>query len=451
VRSHTDAAFPRIVIILIVLLLGGMACNVTDQFIRVVTATPEGEPAQDFQGTPATSPADTPAASSANQATPLASPTISHQATPVEPGPANSTIDDRSSQAGANNGSASAESWQSNILERPFQIQSMIYLPQLDLDQAAISLGEQWLFASIRVHQQPPAEPKALYGIELDMDVDGRGDWWIAGQSPSSQEWTTEGVTIRHDANGDVGSILPSRADGPATDGDGYEEIVFDSGVGQDPDLAWVRLSSSDPSVIQLALKRSFLAGDASFSWRPFVDGGLQDPTRYDYHDYFSLEQAGSPLIENANYPLKALGSFDNSCAWAVGFTPTGSEPGLCLPPATATPQATATPIPGSIYGLVWWDFDQDQAKDSGEPPETDLTIRLGAGACPSTGFASTSTAYVSYTENYRFSDLPPGTYCLSFSHEADITTHNNPATVQVVSGSETAVNFGLYQELASR
>ena len=31
-----------------------------------------------------------------------------------------------------------------------------------------------------------------------------------------------------------------------------------------------------------------------------------------------------------AQYPLKQLAELDNTCRWSVGFTPDGTEPGLC-------------------------------------------------------------------------------------------------------------------------
>jgi hypothetical protein len=41
--------------------------------------------------------------------------------------------------------------------------------------------------------------------------------------------------------------------------------------------------------------------------------------------------QAGSPLADYTVYPLKAMAEIDNTCRLAVGFDPTGLEPGLCL------------------------------------------------------------------------------------------------------------------------
>jgi hypothetical protein len=55
-------------------------------------------------------------------------------------------------------------------------------------------------------------------------------------------------------------------------------------------------------------------------------------------------------LIENPHYyPIKALAEVDNTCRWAVGFTPTGSEPGICPVPATPTPI-----VPGTISGVIF-------------------------------------------------------------------------------------------------
>ena len=73
----------------------------------------------------------------------------------------------------------------------------------------------------------------------------------------------------------------------------------------------------------------------------------LKDPGKLDYVDRFTLGEAGSPIRDNPNYPLKALYLVDNACREAFGFIATGYEPQLC---PRAEPEATRkpkTPPPG--------------------------------------------------------------------------------------------------------
>ena len=77
--------------------------------------------------------------------------------------------------------------------------------------------------------------------------------------------------------------------------------------------------------------------------WGAWAQMGGLHPELFDYNDHFTLAQAGDPFPGNANYPIKALAELDNTCRWAVGFTPNGSEPGLCQHAPTPTPYPTAT------------------------------------------------------------------------------------------------------------
>jgi hypothetical protein len=76
----------------------------------------------------------------------------------------------------------------------------------------------------------------------------------------------------------------------------------------------------------------------------------MLDWSMFEFNDHFTLEQAGSPLKEDAkNYPLKALWGVDNTCRMPSGFTPsTGSMPGLCpnYEPVPSKPNAPQQPGP---------------------------------------------------------------------------------------------------------
>jgi hypothetical protein len=252
--------------------------------------------------------------------------------------------------------------------------------------------------------------------LEVDTDVDGRGDWLFYGMVPPSTEWTTDGVHVYKDSNNDVGGVSPMVSDAPHSSRDGYEDEVFNQGQGADPDTAWIRRAPDNPSHVQLALKYALLA-DNQFMWNVWADEGVHEAAYFDYNDHFTLAEAGSPVLTSNDYPLKALSAVDNSCRWGYGFDPIGNEPGVCYIPPTPTPTFTPSPIPlGSITGGVFNDMGppgsaiNNGIRDPGESGRPNETITLGQGSCNSTGYADTSTAS---DGSYGFYDLPAGTYCV--------------------------------------
>jgi hypothetical protein len=69
----------------------------------------------------------------------------------------------------------------------------------------------------------------------------------------------------------------------------------------------------------------------------------------FDFNDHFTHEQAGAASRGfEVFYPIKGLYAVDGSCRVAVGFAPTGAEPGLCetlapVQPGEAAPGCTLT------------------------------------------------------------------------------------------------------------
>ncbi|HSB88664.1 MAG TPA: hypothetical protein VLD63_01420 [Anaerolineales bacterium] len=286
--------------------------------------------------------------------TPEASPTapIVHVITPGSPGLAARFITDRSSSALAGENRTIADDFNNGFLERPLTLPGMEYQPYLDLTRGEISAGGGWIYIVLFLEGAPSAGQPATYGAELDLDLDGRGDWWIAGSAPQSTTWTTDGVRALRDTNHDVGGPTPMKSDGPPPTGDGYETLVFDSGRGDDPDYAYIRLSPTNPKNIELAIRLTLIGGDTEFLWGIWADASPH-PEWFDYNDHFTLEQAGSPLIENSNYPLKDLSAVDSSCRWGYDFNPIGNEPGICRIPPTPTPTLTPSKTPTRTPTLI--------------------------------------------------------------------------------------------------
>ena len=212
-------------------------------------------------------------------------------------------------------------------LERPFT-QDMTYIPDMDIVSYNVRITGDWIYVSIElIGDEPNNEMGIHYGVELDLDSDGYGDYIIWSNPHYTPEWSTSGVLVFADNNHDTGGLSPTLSDAPL-DGDGYETKIFDSGLGDDPDLAWLRISAGRQATVQFAFKSS-LAGP-TFMLGVLADAGLEDVSQMFYNDRFTEAEAGSPEISEQDYPLKLLFAFDNVCREAFGFEPSGLEPGLC-------------------------------------------------------------------------------------------------------------------------
>ncbi len=174
------------------------------------------------------------------------------------------------------------------------------------------------------------------YAFEIDSDLDGRGEWLVLVSHPASKEWSVEGVQAWLDADHDVGGSVSVGADKDGN-GNGYETLLVENGQGNDPDLAWARLSPHNAVTVELAVKRSLLGSDKSYMIGAWAGNQALAPAQFDFNDHMSHEQAGAALIELENfYPIKGLAELDNSCRGAIGFAPSGNEPGSCI---TSKPQ----------------------------------------------------------------------------------------------------------------
>jgi len=214
-----------------------------------------------------------------------------------------------------------------NRFERPF-FQDMTYIPDMDIVTYNVSQDETWTYVSIELVGSNPNNPLGIYyGIELDLDIDGFGNYIIWAHPPYEPDWTTDGVRVFADTNHDTGGLSSQKSD-IHFDGDGYETLIFDAGIGDDPDLAWVRASDERMATIQFAFKTS-LAG-TKFMLGVLADAGIKDVTKLDYNDRFIEEQAGSPEKSEKYYPLNALFAVDNACRTAIGFDAMGNEPQGC-------------------------------------------------------------------------------------------------------------------------
>lgn len=237
------------------------------------------------------------------------------------------------------------DSYKINRLERPF-LQDMTYVPDLDIKTFNFLQSGAWTFVSIElIGTNPNNELGIQYAVEIDKDRDGFGDYIILAKPPFSQEWSTDRVQVWQDQDHDTGGLSSVKSDAPL-DGDGYEKLLFDSGIGDDPDLAWVRINAGTRSTVQFAFKRAFPA--SSYMLGVLADAGMKDQTKLDYVDRFTESDAGSPIRGNDYYPLNMLWGVDNTCRDAMNFELTGLEPQSC-----PREEPTGTPRPGTATPTI--------------------------------------------------------------------------------------------------
>jgi hypothetical protein len=231
----------------------------------------------------------------------------------------------------ADNRAPYGDLYSGNLFERPF-LQDMTYVPDIDIASYRLSYDEKFFYVSIElVGTNPNNEMGIQYGVELDMNRDGFGDYIIVAYPPHSVSWSTNNVHIAEDTNFDTGGLSADRSDAQLP-GDGYDTVIFDGGSGEaeDPDLAWARINAGSKAAVQFAFKRSF-AG-TQFLFGVIADGGIKNIEDLDYVDRFTEGQAGSPEKSEDHYPLKAVYAVDNVCREAFGFTGTKEEPQRCRP-----------------------------------------------------------------------------------------------------------------------
>ncbi len=281
--------------------------------------------------------ADAPTATSNPANLPAASPEspgVQHQSVPAElPAARSSHAGDHDSSITANQKRAEGgDRFTFGRFERPFNANPMdVYYPYLDIQDTLFYQDLTWIYAVITLKGGDANQALAgKYAVEMDSDVDGGGDWLVLVSQPSSTDWSTSGVQVWFDTNDDVGGEITVNAD-DVSNGNGYESLIFDQDQGDDPDLAWARISPQDANTVQIAAKRSLLAGDDTFLAGMWAGGAILDPALFDLNDHFTHTQAGAALIDlEIYYPIKAISELDNSCRMAIGFQPKGNEPGLC-------------------------------------------------------------------------------------------------------------------------
>jgi hypothetical protein len=308
---------------LIVLLMAMLACNLPAGIAAQATPTQEIAPLIPVAG---------PLVAATLAPTPTAG--VVHTLTPADPKSGKVVYDVESAGTAPEKRAPYGDAYEWNRLERPFT-QDMSYVSDLDIDRFTVAKDSDWWYVSLKLMGVDPNNTLGIhYGIEIDLDRDGYGDYLLWAHPPYADQWDTAPVQIYQDQNHNTGGLSGGKSDAPFS-ADGYETLIFDGAAGgADPDLAWVRIHAGADATVQFAFKRSW-SGNV-FMLGVLADAGWKDPKKLDYVDRIPISEAGSPVKDNLYYPLKALFLVDNTCRDAFGFEPTHYEPQIC--PVEPTP-----------------------------------------------------------------------------------------------------------------
>ncbi len=220
-----------------------------------------------------------------------------------------------------------------NIYERPFTpLTQDTFWPDLDIRYARMVREDSWMYVVIQLHGLRPGHtaPAGEYGVELDLNLDGRGDVLLWARGPFEKSWSWDGLAVYTDTNRDVGDQRACTSDAPHRRSDGYDQVRWQEGRGDLSGAAWVRTRTENGyPVIEFAFPLRWIsAGQPRLLWRVWTDTRIRDPQVMDYHDTFTQEEAGSPYP--GNRPIDAIAETDNTCYTTFGYRPLGIEPCVC-------------------------------------------------------------------------------------------------------------------------
>ncbi|MCL5428275.1 MAG: hypothetical protein M1347_00540 [Chloroflexi bacterium] len=361
------------------------------------------------------------------------------------------------------------DSWEINRYERPFNAESQdTFFPDLDILSAELGTDGTWFYARLSIFNvnEDSGYLDGTYAVELDLDLDGRGDVLILANKPGQQateDWTVAGVQFYGDGNNDVGNAVPLSPD-PPSQSNGYDTLVFDEGEGEDPGLAWMRLHPGKPAELELAFKASSIYYSPSFKWWVWSDLGVNDPTGADYHDTFDHPDAGDPILGQTYFPSKAIFELDNTCASIWGAQP-GDDPELCVnddsvePPVTlSTPTqptapaetitstpgdetATSTPTEPTVTPCVVADQQVGATPETCTPTPTPTKTETPTSTQTPTDTATptqTETPCVSFNPN-QTAGIPPTTCTPTATPTNTSTSTSTPTATPCVPFAATA------------
>jgi hypothetical protein len=258
----------------------------------------------------------------------------SHNLTPGDfTGEGQVIFDESSADFASQNRASGGDEFYDGRFERPFD-QKMGYLGNLDIIKATLVRTDlEFIDVSIQLARPVSAaiNNQAFYGLELDLNRDGRSLFMIRGIGPLTESWSTEGVDVWKSTSAEQPPVVAEEGVIPVTGSLGFDVNLMKAGRGSDNDLAWIRLKPGTDDTVEIAFKNNIVGGlKGKFIWRPFSDGAVFSEKAYDFQVNYTLEQAGSPYRGEPDYPLKDVFAVDNTCRAASGYEPVGAAAGLC-------------------------------------------------------------------------------------------------------------------------
>jgi len=130
------------------------------------------------------------------EATSEPTPTIEivHQVFPGEPGWVSQWwLDSDSTNTGPAGRASGGDFYNQNLLERPFTANDMSYRPDLDLIRVEISHNPTFYYFQLQLGNINSATGilSGFYGVEIDTDRDGRGDYLLWVRGDGNIEWNS--------------------------------------------------------------------------------------------------------------------------------------------------------------------------------------------------------------------------------------------------------------------
>src|SRR5574341_2125805 len=163
-----------------VLLVAALSCNL-----------PSNAPASQSNPSSTSLAPIVPPAPESSSAAPAAA--ITHLMKPSESASASGKLvyDVDSSGTGSEGRAPYGDSYSINRFERPF-LQNMTYVPDLDIATYTVSSDSHFWYVSIALTGTDPNDTLGInYGVELDVDHDGFGDYIIWTHPPYTTNWDT--------------------------------------------------------------------------------------------------------------------------------------------------------------------------------------------------------------------------------------------------------------------
>jgi hypothetical protein len=266
-----------------------------------------------------------------------------------------------------------ADSYQNDYYERPTGSQYRMidgrfatdrYYEYVDIVSAQAGRDSRYLYVAIKLFGLNEVDSKgtttrrglaARYGFRVGSDPDGRRSILVVANDvekngPSPTTFHQAGTFVYRDEDGDVGgrgaingrppSGRPvTRTDNPA-EGDGlngYERTVVTDGRGGDgAAVVWVRVSPTDPTVVEFVVDYRAVGMTADFCQTLYwdfeaVQGGPKNPREYRWNDAYTARDAGSPnpgtdgLSEFGTPGLGSIYALDTLYAISTGLCCVGA------------------------------------------------------------------------------------------------------------------------------